>query len=438
MAKHKKKPVRPHLRVLRGSHGKYVVHEQLFPTSSGANESIDPSVIIRRARAVDIARRALDAGYSLQFVKEGSKAPAHGDYHMLKVVLEKPITAGDYKFIEQPAIEAGLMHSGATEPDDKPKIIAPSFLTETSKMGCYSFNVPAGPTVQGGTCPASAVGFMYLSAEEQRKYAQQMPKQAGNVSEQNFICNGCYALKKSYGYTSMVVVQAIRLELLKRWTKKGEIVDRFVDFIRAGQLASMERRGKNPADVWEYIPDPNFFRIHDAGDLFSRAYTDIWFEVCKRMPDVLFWAPTRMWAMSSAASTRFRKGIPANLALRPSSLHFRTLAPPVVNPGTHAASLYGQTYPGIAAGSGSGDVCPEGTWACPAYEHQTKLGGALPRLSVKGKIIGTKDGKCPRAHGPNSPARGGNDPLDLPLSEGGYGCRACWRNKDLPIFYHEH
>ena len=56
------------------------------------------------------------------------------------------------------------------------KIGSLMLLTDTSKMGCYSFSLPAGPTVQDGTCLGAAPGFMFLSKKMQEK--QQAKKQA--------------------------------------------------------------------------------------------------------------------------------------------------------------------------------------------------------------------------------------------------------------------
>lgn len=432
---------RTHLKVIRGRHGTYQVHTREISSEGKAPESIDPAVIVRRAEAAALARKVIDAGYEIKLVKVRARGQDKALYKepdqiMLRVVLNRPITAGDFKKVEQPAIEAELMKPGAKLPDEKVVLGTFSFLTDTSKMGCYSFNLPAGPTFQGGTCPAAGLGFMFLDAAELRK--QQTKTTVLPISVPDYICNACYALKAAYGYTSNVVGQSLKLELTRRWLRSGEFASRMVDFIRAGQINSAERMKKIPKEFWHNIPNPNFFRIHDAGDMFNRAYAETWMEICRQLPDILFWAPTRMWAMEGAAALRFGKGLPPNLALRPSALHLKKPAPDVQQPGTAAATLYGAPFPGLSAGSGSGLSVPAGTWACPAYEHTTKLGGAVFKLSPKGKVIGTKGGNCGRSHGPNSPGRGGNDPSDLPTSEGGNGCRACWRNKDLPIFYHEH
>lgn len=424
---------RTQLKVLRGRHGSYEVATRELTSKGKAPESIDPSVIVRRARAAEVAQATLAAGYFIP-TKKGKKS--------LRVFFQRPILARDFKYIEESAVAAGLLTAATQMPDETVKCGSFRFLTETSKMGCYSFNLPAGPTVQGGTCPAASLGFMYLSEGELREQRRLTPMP---ISVPDFICNGCYALKSGYAYTSTVLIQALQLELVKLWLREGSFVKHMVTFIRAGQEASRTSMKRTPRELWHNIPNPNFFRIHDAGDMFNRKYFDAWVEICKSLPDVHFWAPTRMWALPGAAGVRFSKGMPSNLALRPSSLHWRTEPPPVQSPGTAHASLFGQSYPMLSAGSGSGVHAPAGVWECPAYEHMTKLGGSVSKLGPEGQELRdkkgellTKDGNCGRAHGPNSPARGGSDPHDLPEAQGGHGCRACWINKDVPIYYHEH
>lgn len=67
--------------------------------------------------------------------------------------------------------------------------------------------------------------------------------------------------------------------------------------------------------------------------------------------------------------------------------------------------------------------------------HPSLGGGAKVTRTKKGKEQ-LSEGTCARAHGPNSPFYGGFDPEDDP-NHGG-GCRACWRNRGLQIYYHEH
>jgi hypothetical protein len=38
-----------------------------------------------------------------------------------------------------------------------------------------------------------------------------------------------------------------------------------------------------------------YFRVHDSGDMFSVGYAECWLQVCRRLPEIRFWIPTRVW-----------------------------------------------------------------------------------------------------------------------------------------------
>jgi hypothetical protein len=175
------------------------------------------------------------------------------------------------------------------------------------------------------------------------------------------------------------------------------------------------------------LPDPGYFRIHDSGDMYNDAYFQAWLKICRELPSVRFWAPTRMWVVERGLKLSSVMSVPENLALRPSSLHFSEIAPTL----DYLSSLGLPVYePGVGGGysaaSGSAPDAPtKQDWKCPAYEHWTKDGGAIRRLrpgSEKG--VG---GTCVTARGPR----------------GEKGCRVCWGGKrgeysDVTVFYEEH
>lgn len=419
-----------------------------------------------------------------------------------------------------------------------------SALTETSKMGCYSWNLPAGPAKLGGTCPASGLGFMYSTIGELERAQKALRDPETVIRPQSFICNGCYALKAAYGNPSNIFFMAMKLlvtqkllrnetarargsskleprfhyasadtwdkakekfgkkliasELLQRAHEEGmlepvgfgfdefmvmaitasrarvtvrraklehfgytaaeyEATERNINLVEVRdaarklmdvvedettkpakkakaqeQLATLLRntrlteedvtaklgKVKRKRSNWE-LPDPDYFRMHDAGDFFNEQYFDSWMKVCSSMPDVWFWAPTRVWAYRGSLPDHSLKNIPKNLALRPSTLHFRDEAPTAKYLDSLGLPKY-RNGGGLSAASGSAPKIPtESDWKCPAYEHWTKGGGAL-RLDPKtGKAVG---GTCITARGPN----------------GEQGCRACWRYNDTVVFYEEH
>jgi hypothetical protein len=451
-----------HLTVLTGRHGVYKAETRQKTTRYPlAGESIHAHVILLRAPVQRILERQLARGYSLE-EHEGQ----------LAVTLDDPITAAHYvealvaaystinlpresiintintqafgkdARVDTESYISDLLEGASPEVSAKKygrppqKIGKLKLVSETSKMGCHSFNLPPGPVYQGGTCPASQLGFMYETDEELAE-AQKTKTVDTQIVVPDFICNGCYALKAAYGNPSMVFMMTLRLLLTQKWIRSGEFSGILTDAITRARKLSRRRLKRTPADKSWTIPHPDYFRIHDAGDFFSPAYTRAWFEVCRALPDMHFWSPTRMWATKKQASTVFSQGIPQNLALRPSALHFGEPAPDVWYAGSRRAHMPGLApelhAPGLSAGSGSGPNPKHGDWPCPAYEHPERGGGGA--VGRGGRIVG---GTCSRAHGPHSPFHGGKNSDEVPMQEGGNGCRACWSHRTTAIFYHEH
>jgi hypothetical protein len=306
------------------------------------------------------------------------------------------------------------------------KIGSIGLLSLTSKMGCFSFNLPPGPGEHYGTCPASAPGFVYSTDADREKASRALLPMAGKVEVPDFICNGCYALKGSYGNPSMAFIFAAHQELVSRHLRPRAGQESFADImtraIRMSIELSLDARARAPQRAWS-VPHPDYFRIHDAGDMYSLEYARAWFEICQNFPEVQFWAPTRMWALRKQAENLVAEGIPENLALRPSALHFGD-RPPVV--------------PGLAAGSGADETAKD-AWFCPATSTEASLGGER-KGGVARQINKKKTYSCALAHGIDSPSRGGKDANQLPSdgSPKSAGCRVCWDYPDVPVYYHPH
>ena len=189
------------------------------------------------------------------------------------------------------------------------------------------------------------------------------PRANGNI------CNDCYAEKGCYRFRGPKQAQSVRFT----WT---------VECMRT------------PADreTWiAYMVDAiretgcRYFRVHDSGDMFSVAYAECWLEVCKRLPEVLFWIPTRAWQMPAGPlpvfdpllNTLRKLASLTNVTVRPSALNFGDYAPFVS--GLHAGSTAGMT-----------DVFR--AYQCPAKSQGNQCGD----------------------------------------------CRACWDQKTTPIAYQRH
>lgn len=217
-----------------------------------------------------------------------------------------------------------------------------SLLSDASKMPSLSFSLPAGDS-----CPWALYG-------------------------EGAICDGCYAEKGRYIMPNVKNAQRVRFEWVKRCVRTPE---GRAEFHRA-MVAAITAAGNS------------YFRGHDSGDFFCPAYVEMWAEVCKALPEVTFWFPTRTWRAltdpraSAATKKNWSLALSAlcalpNVRVRPSALFFNAPAPMVRN-----------LVPGMSAGTTARD---EG-FNCPA--------------ATQGNVCGT--------------------------------CRTCWDSPDTAVSYHRH
>lgn len=446
---------------------------------TGSQLSIDPLTLTTRMAAKSLVAKLC----------EGAEWHKYADGFGFKI----PVVTGT--MMKEIAREARAIMGTEYDPGDSDgkKSSRVSFLTRTSKMGCYSFNLPAGPPEFGGACPASGIGFLYRQEKHKHEHgaketfeypdweqfvpnkAEELDTRVHTITKQKWICNACYALKGNYAYTSNVIGQLVKLGMVKKMLQPGgwkgrDFASYMLEAIEWGRKKSMKELRTTPAQLLHHIPHPDYFRIHDAGDFFREEYWYQWVAVMDALPDVHFWAPTRMWALKKPLRYLLAGPIAGNLALRPSALHFGDPAP---------------TVTGLAKGASSAqpDKVPPTVWSCPAYDQEHLYGGSGPEPVVTGKgkkrqvkegfyycadatsskvkwimvpeddltpcktkggkvQISMEAGSCQRAHGPASPGLPKRflpviDHNDLPIRQGGYGCRACW-DTTTPVYYHEH
>lgn len=217
-----------------------------------------------------------------------------------------------------------------------------SLLSDASKMPSLSFSLPAGES-----CPWALYG-------------------------ENTICGDCYAQKGRYVMANVAHAQSVRFEWVRTCLRTPDGTDQFV-----WTLTDAIRDARN-----------TYFRVHDSGDFFSPAYVRAWARICRALPDVKFWFPTRTWRVLThpKASAQLKQewalalaelaSLP-NVSMRPSALFFNAPAPMVRN-----------LVPGMAAGTTARD---EG-FNCPA--------------ATQGNICGS--------------------------------CRVCWDSPDTAVSYHRH
>src|SRR5215831_3901084 len=99
------------------------------------------------------------------------------------------------------------------------------------------------------------------------------------------ICDSCYASKGCYQYASTRNAQELRF----RWTVESmRTLANRAEWIRHMVQAIRETGCK-------------YFRVHDSGDMFNVAYAESWLEVCRMLPHVRFWIPTRAWQAPKSA-----------------------------------------------------------------------------------------------------------------------------------------
>lgn len=255
------------------------------------------------------------------------------------------------------------------------------FLTETGKMNCFSFSLPAGNPNVMGTC------FM----------------EGGQAKD--YLCKYCYAGKGMYiKNPSNQLAQACRW----KWAdsalyETGDFVDQMATALDQTFSSDLHATG---ADANQ------FFRLHDSGDFYSLEYLAGWFAVIREFPDVKFWAPTRMWARPEFKDwIEAAGGVPSNLALRPSSLFINKPAKDV---------------PGLAAGSTMHEH-KIGTFSEPK-----KGGGQGYFVKLEGKTIW----ECPAYRSGSESCLGA---ADVGIKVGSpYGCRFCWIGKKMQVSYKGH
>lgn len=200
-------------------------------------------------------------------------------------------------------------------------------LSKPSKMPGYSYGLPAEECITGSKL----------------------------VNVEGSVCHGCYAMKGFYKLYAKTIkpAQYKHLEAIEdpRW------VDAMVTLI-----------GKACRDV-------PYFRWHDSGDLQSVEHLAKIAAICKALPNVHFWLPTREYAI--VAEYRRNAELPTNLVVRLSAHKVD---------GPHPATA------GLPTSGVHTDAVPKGCFACPAQKQGNQCGD----------------------------------------------CRACWNPKVLAVSYHKH
>lgn len=297
----------------------------------------------------------------------------------------------------------------AWNPPASPKAARFSLLSWTSKMGCPSFSLPAGPAESGGACPGAVGGQSIVPREALLAGARRVAELVGRpVRLQQAVCQYCYAEGGQYATWQVQLAQAVTYAWTRSALEDGTFVDVMVYAIEGADY--LLSGGKKAGQQYraETLPG-RYFRWHDSGDIFSAKHLRALVEIARRCPTISFWAPTRIWATGWGvrevnAIALSPQGWPPNFALRPSAFVANDPPPDPAKLG-----------PGWAAGSvvfhEDNVNDPEAReiiqWQCPTYD-----------------ILGQETASCRNAQRPDDPSK--------------KGCRACWREVDKVVNYTLH
>lgn len=191
--------------------------------------------------------------------------------------------------------------------------------------------------------PGKMPGLAYSLPAEQCRIGgllQQIPKA---------VCAHCYALHGRYRF------QKVKAAMERRMRSLSD--PRWVDAI----TALIRRSGGR------------YFRWHDSGDIQSPEHLRKIVAVCRNLPHVKFWLPTREY-QTVEAYRRISGAIPKNLCIRYSA-HLIDGPPPV---------HYGLP---ISSVSSSSDKAPAGAYCCPAARHGNSCGRCRACWDPRIKIV---------------------------------------------------
>ena len=241
--------------------------------------------------------------------------------------------------------------TAAWSPPATPSAKQVEVLSWTTKMGCPSFSLPAGPIESGGSCPGAKGGQSIVPVPAMKAGQDAVTAVTGEpVRLYQAICQFCYAEGGQYSTGQVQIAQVLRYI----WTRDAasnvsfgpqgptfgpKAVAWIEAMVYAIDNADFALDG-GKVEKLVYPPErprpgtrkkQRFFRWHDSGDFFSAAHVALVKEVCKRLPDITFWAPTRCWATTWGVEAVNKINGPAensNLVIRPSAFHVNEPPPP--------------------------------------------------------------------------------------------------------------
>lgn len=337
-------------------------------------------------------------------------------------------TRSVYLVLDQP-IGPGPAWNPATNPD----VQQYQLLSWTSKMNTPSWSLPAGAPQIGGACPGAVAGQSIVPNSALISAARLVNRGLGRpadapVNLAQAICEHCYATGGQYSTGQVQFAQLLRFLWARQAIRfsvpapDGSPSTAFVETMVYAihnadyKLNGGTVKGEGAEVTQDLPPEPTgrrFFRIHDSGDFFEEEYLRQWKMVADRLPDITFWAPSRIWATSwGIDAVNSINRIPGNFIIRPSAYEVNEAGPRDLGPGWAGPTTV------IAVNQNLG-MSPDREQYVASIEHKgpPRMTGPDPRYTWDCRAYSTNDAKhtCRKAVAP--PGLGGPN---------GTGCRACW------------
>lgn len=322
------------------------------------------------------------------------------------------------------------------------------FFGKAAKMGCPTWDLPAGGLYVGGTCPGADMGQTTIPQDQREKLAR-ASREAGivvnlldreqgrdgpTVRDADTICQLCYATGGNYQVTNTQLG-----EMLRFWWSRGmvgtergrhDFVDLMVRAIRSLKFP-IEKHRHPYNSSWPLRP----IRVHSSGDFYDTNYARAWIEIAEQLPDVVFWAPTRTWVRPRWLEFWRRAGeqdFPLNFIVRPSAFHTNDPAP----------SPRYQPWPGawpksFAHGTTSVyKIDDESDWGNENGKRDWRYDWQCQTYRINNDVH-----SCFNAGGPEM-LRGGQVKRrrsdGKPVVSDETQCRLCWLNRDVTVNYTTH
>jgi len=358
-----------------------------------------PGMHAEQLRTVWIRRTLEDALAERQFrVVEGASLGKDGaERHQLFFELDRPLTRDVV-----PWMPATM------------ELESVALIGEAQKMGCPTWDLPAGAVAFGGACPGADAGQSTVP-EDKRRARLRVIQQPVRLEET--ICETCYATGGNYASPHVQGGEIIRYYWCRQ-VDPGTFVETLVRAIQAERFPAENLI--DPLTGRPVLP----FRVHSSGDFFSHEYARSWLEVARRVPEVRFWAPTRTWAAGGWPAFWESADIPPNFTIRPSAYHTDDPSPSPRGGFTRVVNRRGQP-----------EDRPNQPWA-GAYGFNAEGSTSIYRFNNLGEGADPRyDWNCKTYSNVGKNAK----TCALALSpEGTIGCRACWIRPDLRVNYTTH